>query len=188
MLQALGSESRPAAAGRRVAARVALGRTLLGEGEILRFVVRGASMWPVLRRGDVVQVEGISIGTAAVGDIVLCRQGAVLLAHRVVEVLTSPPGAPALRCRGDTRLIADPSVGAGDLLGRIRCCERGGARLQLDRGLCRWWGRAMLHAGWSWALAFSLYRGAVRLGRASRAPARATARRSCDRAGSRDGA
>lgn len=148
----------PGASEQRAAARVALGRALLADGAPLRFVVRGASMWPALRRGDVVEVEAASVASLRVGDVAVFRQGAVLLAHRVIEVLNPPGGPGRLRLRGDTRRAAEGPLGERELLGRIRQCERRGRARRLDRGLSRAWGQAMLHVGGLWAWCFDGYR------------------------------
>lgn len=158
MLQSSTPIAQPLRGEQRAAARVALGRALLADAAPLRFVVGGASMWPALRRGDVVEVEAASVASLRVGDVAVFRQGAVLLAHRVIELLNPPEGPRLLRLRGDTRRAAEGPLGEGELLGRIRQRERRGRTRRLDRGLSRAWGKAMLQVGGLWAWSFDLYR------------------------------
>lgn len=158
MLQSVTSITLASPLDQRAAARVVLGRALLAGGAPLRFVVRGASMWPALRRGDVVEVEAASVASLRRGDVAVVRQGAVLLAHRVIALLTPAEGPRLLRLRGDTRRSAEGPLGERELLGRIRQRERRGRVRRLDRGLSRAWGQAMLHVGGLWACCFDGYR------------------------------
>ncbi|MBK8482106.1 MAG: S26 family signal peptidase [Proteobacteria bacterium] len=142
----------------RAAARVAIGRAFLAGGEPLHFVVRGASMWPALRRGEVVQVDAARGDSARIGEVVVYRQGAVLLAHRIVATTVDAAGVRWLRCRGDTRWAAEGPLDAGEILGRVSHTRRQRGVRKLDGGWWRLWGRAMVRFGWVWAACFSLYR------------------------------
>ena len=74
--------------------------------------VRGASMLPTLRPGDVYRLG--PIGDPRPGHIVAFPLGDDLVVHRVVAVRS-----PVVICRGDNRVACDPPVQVGDLLGRV---------------------------------------------------------------------
>lgn len=56
----------------------------LAEGQTVRIVLRGTSMLPTLREGDVLSLAPVA-GTPSVGDVVLFRYGGRHLLHRVVS-------------------------------------------------------------------------------------------------------
>lgn len=87
--------------------------------------IGGASMWPVLRRGDAAALSPITDGDpVAVGDVVVARLPSQerLMVHRVVRLL--PDGRVVLR--GDATVVDDAPVTQDALLARVRRIRRGG--------------------------------------------------------------
>lgn len=132
----------------------ALGRDLVGSGASLRFEVRGWSMYPFIRNGDVIEVAPVLIDKTCVGDVVLFRCGERLLAHRVVGQLLDGQSV-RLRVRGDRFLNEDPPIAEPDLLGQVRLVYRNRRLIRLDRGLNRYLGslvarKKIAHRGVRW--------------------------------------
>jgi hypothetical protein len=84
----------------------ALSRELVNCGLPVRLRVRGQSMAPLIRDGDVIRVIPVSVDQVAVGDVILFRTGTGLLAHRVIERDQDPTGV-RLITRGDGHWFAD---------------------------------------------------------------------------------
>ena len=89
--------------------------TLLLKTDYPLAAITSGSMWPALRRGDLVVVRGIEPAAIAVGDIVVYQPAAVpLTIHRVVE-----RRGDSLVTRGDANTITDEPISAGAVKGRL---------------------------------------------------------------------
>ncbi len=101
---------------RGVAWDVALGlaREQLALGRPVRVRVRGGSMWPALRDGQVVLVGPATFQTLRVGDVVLYRRGETLVLHRVVR-----RAGGVVWVQGDARPCPDGPLAPGALVGRV---------------------------------------------------------------------
>lgn len=114
-----------------------------GGGAVLP--MRGESMLPMLREGQLVAVD-LSPFEPELGDLLLFRQQDYLVVHRFLGPASQEDGSPAFRTRGDGLPGLDPSVERARVRGRVRAIE--------DRGL--WWS---LEGGGAraWALAVALH-------------------------------
>ena len=97
-----------------------LRRSLIDRGEALT-VVKGSSMLPLLRDGDIVRLE--PCGVPRVGDVVAVAGPRAFVAHRVIRV-----GATMIVCRGDNRGAPDAPVPHEALLGRVAAVAWTGGR------------------------------------------------------------
>lgn len=115
-----------------------LGKELADSDVSLRLEVHGWSMYPMLRRGDVIEVVPVARDAIYVGDVVFFRSGDRLLAHRVVGFVPDGQGV-RIRARGDSFLQEDPPVPEQDLIGKVETVYRPWRDRQrvirLDRGL-----------------------------------------------------
>lgn len=125
----------------------------------LRVRVRGGSMLPTLRPGDVVRVEPAGPDDLRPGDVVLCRNGRGALLHRFLG--RTPEGW--LLTQGDAHLSPDPPWPPEALLGRAVGVERGGRVVPIpDRPLYRTLRRGLRRAVgflrplWRWLVALLL--------------------------------
>lgn len=100
-----------------------LGKELADSGLSLRCQVRGRSMFPFVRDGDVIQVAPASIDQLSVGDIIFYRSGTRLLAHRVLGLVDTKEGKFA-KARGDAFFQPDPPISSDDLIGRVEFVSR----------------------------------------------------------------
>jgi hypothetical protein len=97
----------------------------LAMGAVVRFRAEGTSMHPAIHDGDEITVAPISTAEVVKGDVLLCRHGHRMLAHRVVGII----GHGADRCfdlRGDAKAGCDAPVRADAVVGRvISTCRNG---------------------------------------------------------------
>lgn len=111
---------------------LALAHSLLAEGRAVRFRASGWSMHPAIDDGEAITVEPIAAGTIRVGDVLLCRKGRGVVAHRVTAIdESSEPRRLVLR--GDAAATADKSIVDADVWGRVVAVERNGRTVRLSR-------------------------------------------------------
>src|SRR5262245_49437851 len=97
----------------------------LTSGTLVRFRAEGSSMHPTIRDGEVVTAAPVSAVDVVRGDVVLCRHGGRVLAHRVVAI-SARRRDPQFALRGDRYDAADEVVAADAIVARIVAVERGG--------------------------------------------------------------
>jgi hypothetical protein len=93
--------------------------------------VQGISMLPTLEPGRILVVD-FTPARLRMGDVLLFRQGGILVVHRFLGHVTSRSAGPCLRTRGDGRPDLDPPLRDEDVLGRVIAVERGGRLRSLD--------------------------------------------------------
>ncbi len=78
-------------------------------------VVSGDSMWPALRKGDVVFLRGVSsVDELKVGDIIGFRHANGLAIHRVVRIYDGQ-----IITKGDANFQDDPPISIEDVIGKV---------------------------------------------------------------------
>jgi signal peptidase I len=97
----------------------------LANGTIVRFRAEGNSMYPTIRDGEAIMVAAVSTEKVLRGDVLLCRHGHRLLAHRVVGMTRRGSGR-FFELRGDAKASCDAPVGAGAVIGRVIGVHRNG--------------------------------------------------------------
>jgi hypothetical protein len=102
---------------------------VLEGGYDLRFRARGSSMFPLLRDGDILDVQPIGeTSSIRSGEIVLYRSlGRGIVVHRVVGILREGEEG-ILLVKGDAAHTPEPQVPASNVLGRVVSTERQGRR------------------------------------------------------------
>ena len=102
----------------------------LKAGIHVRFSAEGDSMYPTIRDGEAITIAAVSTDEVVRGDVLLCRHGKRLLAHRVVGVTTR--GADRFYgLRGDAKAACDAPVGTDALVGKVISVCRNGRRVSL---------------------------------------------------------
>jgi hypothetical protein len=86
--------------------------------------VRGESMQPTLRPGQLLAVD-FAPQRLSRGDMLVFRQGDLLLVHRLLGSARPKDGRPRLRTRGDGTLGLDPPVDLDRVVGRVIALEDG---------------------------------------------------------------
>lgn len=117
---------------------VALGAWRRAGGR-LRLVVRGRSMAPLLRPGDLIELLPVSLASLRPGAILVVAPPEGPLTHRLVRA-----EGERLWLWGDAAPVPDPPVEARALLGQVVARERAGRRLELRGAPWALLGRAML--------------------------------------------
>jgi hypothetical protein len=115
---------------------VELSRAVLRAGGSIRFEVRGASMHPLVRDRDVVQVEPATRTSLRAGDVALCEAAeGGLVVHRVTG---RAPGRPArFVIQGDQASRPDGALPAEQVYGVVTALYRQGARIDMGRPTMR---------------------------------------------------
>ncbi|MFN2156547.1 MAG: signal peptidase I [Anaerolineae bacterium] len=106
---------------------------LVAQGTSFLLCVYGASMYPTIRDGDVVQVRPVKAGEIGIGDIFLFRNSGRLFVHRLVA--KSRQGDRLLLiAKGDANPRPDKQVEHLDVLGKIVEVRRRRHRRNLESG------------------------------------------------------
>jgi signal peptidase I len=99
----------------------------------VRFETIGRSMWPLLRPGDLAQVQPLDRAPRPGDILVYVDRQARLVAHRVIE--TYPDGR--LRLHGDFAFTAEDPIEPRRVVGQLTSVERGGRTVALDGAIAR---------------------------------------------------
>lgn len=93
--------------------------------------VRGASMLPWVRPGDIAVIRHASPDSIRCGDVVLFRRYGRLFVHRIVEKRGSWQGRQFC-AKGDAHPHSDGRLQPDELLGRVVYLYRGWRRIDLE--------------------------------------------------------
>ena len=102
----------------------------LANGRFARFRAEGTSMYPTIRDGESIAIAAVAADDIVAGDVLLCRHGTRLLAHRVVGVAARGAGR-VFELRGDAKRACDAPVGADAVVGKVIAVHRGGRTVSL---------------------------------------------------------
>lgn len=75
--------------------------------------ITSGSMWPALKKGDLVLMEGVEKSELKTGDIVVYRNKKGFTIHRIIEI-----NEKTLKTKGDANNISDSSIKYEDIVGR----------------------------------------------------------------------
>jgi ATP-binding cassette, subfamily B, bacterial len=114
-----------------------MAETLLDENHRLSIRMRGFSMYPTFREGDVGVVEKCASDKIAVGDIVVFKATNKLVAHRLIAI-TSQQGVPLFITKGDNNSHRDQPFGTDALVGKITSFQRNGKEKTLNSVQMKW--------------------------------------------------
>ena len=105
---------------------------LLTGGQSVRFRAEGWSMYPAIRDGEMVEVTAADVSTIRRGEVLLCRLGAGLVAHRVIRIRRNGTTVTEIVLRGDAAFANDPPIAPGDVLGKVIAVTRDRTQFRLD--------------------------------------------------------
>ncbi len=100
---------------------------LLLASKKVQFVIKGRSMYPTLRTGDLVDVDPTEKETLETGDIVVFQKERELICHRLVEIHEKVSPHPLLT-QGDATTHPDPPLSQQEILGKVISIERKGKK------------------------------------------------------------
>jgi len=75
--------------------------------------ITSGSMWPALKKGDIVLMEGVKRSDLKTGDIVVYRNKKGFTIHRIIEL-----NEKTLKTKGDANNISDSPVKYEDVIGK----------------------------------------------------------------------
>lgn len=101
----------------------ALRKEAIKSGHSVQTIASGTSMFPFLRKGDILTIDPAPMETIKRGDIVVFENEEKWIAHRVIKIRFID-GAIQLTTRGDARISSDPTVNETNYIGLISAFER----------------------------------------------------------------
>jgi predicted nucleotidyltransferase len=105
-------------------------RTALVAGRTLRLTADGSSMQPMIRPGDILEIQGAASESIRRGDIIALRRGMAVQVHRVLR--TEHCGEIfRFLTRGDFSPTVDGWFDSSLLIGRVSVVRRGERRMEL---------------------------------------------------------
>lgn len=96
----------------------ALRKEAIKNGHAVQTLASGYSMFPFLRKGDILTVEPIPMNKIKRGDVVVFEMEENWIAHRVIKIRNSEKGLEFL-LRGDTCISFDPVVNQFNYVGAL---------------------------------------------------------------------
>jgi signal peptidase I len=109
----------PIATETSAACKLELAADLLRAGGEIRLQALGTSMLPAIRPGDLLTIEGKSVGQFVCGDIVLVARDNRFFIHRLIEQSNS-----RWLTRGDSLPQNDAPVASSQVLGKVSVIHR----------------------------------------------------------------
>lgn len=97
----------------------------------ISFRADGQSMYPSIRDGESIIVGPVNTDQIVRGDVLLCRHGDRVLAHRVVHLSGVGPER-LLRLRGDAKRGCDTPVVVSSVIGQVTAVRRKGRTIPLS--------------------------------------------------------
>jgi signal peptidase len=114
-----------------------LNEEILKRGNYLRFRIKGESMRPFLRDGQVVIVKRLDPSEMRAGDIIFLRfPPSQIVIHRLIKK-TLENGKTVFLTKGDASFHFDPYVYSENILGKIVAIEKGQRYIKLDAPVAR---------------------------------------------------
>lgn len=101
----------------------ALRKEAIKNGHAVQTLASGYSMFPFLRKGDLLTVEPVSMDKIKRGDVVVFENEDRWIAHRVIKIRSNTEGLEFL-LRGDTCIAFDPVVNKENYIGFIQVFSR----------------------------------------------------------------
>lgn len=93
--------------------------------------VKGKSMRPLFAPESLVRIVFCPVEALRRGDVAVCREGEVLICHRVISRVTQD-GRKFVRVKGDTAFSFDLPVENRSLVGKVVTLRRFGLDVRLD--------------------------------------------------------
>ena len=118
---------------------------------LLRLRVRGGSMVPLLRPGDVVWVEPVTPSALKRGDLIVVQRQGTWVTHRLVA-----RQGGKWQVKGDNLRHPDPPVTDEAVLGRVVAIERDGLRIDLRELRWQLLNRVLGWIGWVEVCSFAM--------------------------------
>jgi len=116
------------------------------QGYAVQTIASGYSMFPYLRKGDILTVQPIPMAKIKRGDIVVFESGEKWIAHRVIKIRNSAEGLEFL-LRGDTCVAFDPIVNEGNYVGVVQVFTRHNSKKNMTDVWLLFWKKIIVTFG-----------------------------------------
>jgi signal peptidase len=121
-----------------------LRKEIISQGRSVQIVASGYSMFPFLRKGDILTINPAPMEQIKRGDIVVYELNEKWIAHRVIQVNHNSEGLEFL-LRGDTCAAFDPPVNKENFIGIVPEFQRLNYLKKLNGSLRRLWTKVILN-------------------------------------------
>jgi signal peptidase len=121
-----------------------LRKEIISQGRSVQIVASGYSMFPFLRKGDILTINPAPMEQIKRGDIVVYELNEKWIAHRVIQVNHNSEGFEFL-LRGDTCAAFDPPVNKENFIGIVPEFQRLNYLKKLNGSLRRLWTKVILN-------------------------------------------
>jgi ATP-binding cassette subfamily B protein len=108
-----------------------MAENMLNENLSLSYKMKGFSMYPTLKPGDIGLVEKCNPKALKIGDIVVFKSNDILTGHRIVDIKTKN-GKTIFIAKGDKNQNNDAPFTGDELLGKITSFERNNRRKEIN--------------------------------------------------------
>lgn len=115
-----------------------LRKEIIRQGRSVQIFASGYSMYPFLRKGDLLTVEPVSMDKIKRGDVVVFESDEKWIAHRVIKIRNGAAGLEFL-LRGDTCIEFDPTVDKENFIGSVGVITRKNSKKELSNGVLNAW-------------------------------------------------
>ena len=96
----------------------------------MKTIASGTSMFPFLRKGDLLTIEPVLMDEIKRGDVVVFESEEKWIAHRVIKIHYND-GLTEFTTRGDARVSNDPPVRKENYIGIVSYLERNNTCISL---------------------------------------------------------
>jgi signal peptidase len=124
----------------------ALRKEAIKNGHAVQTIASGTSMFPFLRKGDVLTIDPAPMETIKRGDIVVFENEDKWIAHRVIKIRNNTEGLEFL-LRGDTCMAFDPIVNKGNYIGIVRVFTRKNSKKNMNDSSLHFWKKNIVILG-----------------------------------------
>lgn len=123
-----------------------LRKEIIGQGRPVQIIASGYSMYPFLRKGDLLTVEPVPMDKIKRGDVVVFESEDRWIAHRVTKIRSNTEELEFL-LRGDTCIEFDPVVNKENYIGSVRVFTRKNSKKNLSTGALNAWRKIIVAVG-----------------------------------------
>jgi signal peptidase len=115
-----------------------LRKEAIKNGHAVQTLASGYSMFPFLRKGDLLTVKPVPMDKIKRGDVVVFESEDRWIAHRVIKIRSNTEGLEFL-LRGDTCIAFDPLVDKENFIGSVQIFTRENSKKVLSKGALNAW-------------------------------------------------
>ena len=115
-----------------------LRKEAIKKGHSVQTLASGYSMFPFLRKGDILTIEPVPMETIKRGDVVVFESEEKWIAHRVIKIRSNARGLEFL-LRGDSCIEFDPAVDKENYIGSVKVFTRKNSKKVLSSGVLNAW-------------------------------------------------